>query len=316
MSNINPLISICIPAYKRIDFLKRLLHSISIQTFLDFEVVVTDDSASPEVAKLCDEYGKLFLLRYYKNEKPFGTPENWNEAIRKANGSWIKIMHDDDWFPDEDSLEEYVEAIYDYPDEKFFYSAYRNMYAKSGRFKEVFTSIIRRAKLQKNPAILFASNVIGPPSVILHKNDKEFWYDPAIKWVVDIDFYIRVLQKYRAIYIPSVLVNVGMHDEQVTVTTFRKPEVEIPENFYLLDKVGSSKLMNVSVYDAWWRLMRNLNIQNLEQIQRYGYQGRVPMAIQSMIRWQQRIPRSVLRIGVLSKLLMLLNYLRNISRIR
>ena len=316
MSNINPLISICIPAYKRIDFLKRLLHSISIQTFRDFEVVVTDDSASIEVAKLCGEYQKLFSLRYYKNEKPFGTPENWNEAMRKAKGSWIKIMHDDDWFPDEDSLEEYADAIDDYPNEKFFFSAYRNMYAKSGRFREVFISIIRRAKLQKNPAILFSSNVIGPPSVILHKNDQEFWYDPAIKWVVDIDFYIRVLQKYRAIYIPSVLVNVGMHDEQVTVTAFRKPEVEIPENFYLLNKVGSSKLRNISVYDAWWRLMRNLNIHNVGEIGQYGYHGEVPRTIESMIKWQQRIPRSMLRIGVISKFIMLLNYLRNIPRIR
>ena len=312
----NPLISICIPAYKRIDFLKRLLHSISIQNFRDFEVVVTDDSASMEVARLCGEYESLFPLRYYRNEKAFGTPENWNEAIRKAKGSWIKIMHDDDWFPDEECLEEYADAIEDYPDQKFFFGAYRNVYEKSGKFKEVFISIIRRAKLQKNPAILFASNVIGPPSVILHKNDKEFWYDPAIKWVVDIDFYIRMLQKYRAIYIPAVLVNVGMHDEQVTVTAFRKPEVEIPENFYLLNKIGSSKLRTISVYDAWWRLMRNLNIQNLDEIRKYGYQGEIPTTIQSMIKWQQRIPRSLLRIGVISKLLMLLHYLRNIPRIR
>ena len=37
-------ISICIPAYKRSDFVKRLLNSIAIQTFKNFEVIVSDDT--------------------------------------------------------------------------------------------------------------------------------------------------------------------------------------------------------------------------------------------------------------------------------
>ena len=311
-----PLISICIPAYKRIDFLKRLLHSISIQTFKDFEVVITDDSPTPEVVGLCGQYDQLFSLRYFKNEIPLGTPENWNEAIRKAKGSWIKLMHDDDWFPDEESLEDYADAVADYPGEEFFFSAYRNVFDKTDRTKEVFVSTIRRARLRKNPSILFAKNVIGPPSVTLHKNDRQFWYDPKIKWVVDIDFYIRYLNKYQAVYIPDILVNVGMHSEQVTVSAFRKPEVEIPENFYLLNKIGPSTLKSLSVYDAWWRLMRNLNIRNIAQIREYGYHEQVPSTIQSMINWQRRIPRSLLRIGVISKFFMLLNYFLNVSRIK
>ncbi|MGZ5190970.1 MAG: glycosyltransferase family 2 protein, partial [Flavisolibacter sp.] len=36
-----PFVSICIPAYKRPDFLIRLLDSIRVQTFKDFEVIVT-----------------------------------------------------------------------------------------------------------------------------------------------------------------------------------------------------------------------------------------------------------------------------------
>ena len=33
-----PIISICIPAFKRIEYLRRLLDSIAIQTFTDYEV--------------------------------------------------------------------------------------------------------------------------------------------------------------------------------------------------------------------------------------------------------------------------------------
>jgi len=310
-----PLISICIPAYKRIDFLKRLLRSIQMQTFRDFEVVVTDDSPSGEVSELCNEYATQFPLHYFRNAQPLGTPDNWNEGLRRAKGQWIKLMHDDDWYTSSNSLQEFATAVQQHPDKYFFYSAYRNVYANSGKEEDVFVGKAARERLQKTPEILFSTNLIGPPSVILHRNDPTFRYDQKIKWVVDIDFYIRCLHKYEAVYIPQVLVNVGLHQEQVTVSTFRNPEVEVPENFYLLNKVGFKPLNNVRVYDAWWRLMRNLRIKDLDQIRKAGYHGDIPQPVQSMIRWQRRIPNGLLHIGVISKLCMMLNYIRNYPRL-
>jgi GT2 family glycosyltransferase len=50
------LISICIPAFKRTDFLKRLLDSIAVQTFRDYEVVLSDDSPGEEVRDFTRHY--------------------------------------------------------------------------------------------------------------------------------------------------------------------------------------------------------------------------------------------------------------------
>ena len=118
----HPLISICIPAYKNTDFLKRLLDSITIQRFTDFEVVVTDDSPDKSVGRLCEEFALLMPLKYFRNVKQLGTPENWNEAVRRASGEWIKIMHDDDWFAGADSLAEYEKAIGSHPETAFIFS--------------------------------------------------------------------------------------------------------------------------------------------------------------------------------------------------
>ncbi|HXD77474.1 MAG TPA: hypothetical protein VN616_06680, partial [Puia sp.] len=85
--------------------------------------------------------------------------------------------------------------------------------------------------------------------------------------------------------------------------------VEIPENFYLLRKVGYQHLKNVIVYDAWWRLMRNLEIRRAEDIPASGYPGPVPAVIYSMVKWQRRIPLPWLRIGPLSKFLMVLHFI-------
>src|SRR3954465_8010288 len=104
----SPLVSICVPAYKRVEFLQRLLESIAIQRFSDFEVVVTDDSNNQSVKELLENYRDRFSITYHKNEKQLGTPENWNACISIAKGKWIKLMHDDDWFNDDSSLEEFV----------------------------------------------------------------------------------------------------------------------------------------------------------------------------------------------------------------
>src|SRR6478735_2601277 len=118
-------ISICIPAYKRTAYLKRLLDSVAIQTFKDFEVIVSDDSPDNSVETVCNEYAEKFKLLYFKNAAALGTPANWNFGISKANGDWIKLMHDDDWFADENALAVFARHT---DKSKFIFSAYSNHY--------------------------------------------------------------------------------------------------------------------------------------------------------------------------------------------
>src|SRR5688500_14571649 len=120
------VISICIPAYKNTLFLKRLLDSIAEQTYQDYEVIITDDSPDDIVEKFVQGYQKIPSIFYYRNPYSLGTPENWNEAIRKSTGTWIKLMHNDDWFSGPDSLALFYAAIQ--PGKDFIFSAYENEY--------------------------------------------------------------------------------------------------------------------------------------------------------------------------------------------
>jgi glycosyltransferase involved in cell wall biosynthesis len=306
----DPLISICIPAYKRTEFLKRLLDSVVAQTFRDFEVIVTDDSPGNEVENLCSSYHHQFSISHYRNIQQLGTPENWNESIRKAKGQWIKLMHDDDWFSGENSLQFYVDAIKNNPTSSFFFSAYRNIYLDEKKEESVFISSFRYNMIRKNPVTLFAKNVIGPPSVIIHKNDRQIFYDKNFKWLVDFEFYIRYFKNTKPVYIDKELVNVGLGSLQVTSAVFRMRNVEIPENLQLLEKIGTKMLRNILVYDAYWRFLRNLNIRNENEITESGYTHPVPAIIKRMIAFQQAIPARLLKMGVFSKFFMLLSFIR------
>ncbi|MCB0775920.1 MAG: glycosyltransferase family 2 protein, partial [Chitinophagaceae bacterium] len=171
-----PLISICIPAYKNEAYLKRLLDSIGEQSFKDFEVIVTDDSNSDAIRLLCARYQSAFDLSYYGNPSALGSPENWNESIRKANGEWIKIMHDDDWFVDKGSLKKFALKAGDGKVD-FIFSGYYNINLDTGKKKKFTLNQFQNFLLRRNPLNLLKRNLIGHPSTTLIKNTQNLFFD-------------------------------------------------------------------------------------------------------------------------------------------
>lgn len=329
-----PFISVCVPAYKNPAYLRRLLDSLTIQGVRNFEVIITDDSPDQSVQDLIGLYSEKLTIRYFKNLTPLGTPENWNEAIRQAKGEWIKLMHDDDWFSLDTSLQEYVDAIKQNPRIDFFFSAYNNVaidtkieiaaikpniQAQNHLIPEFQDrdNLIKKAdrfrirQLKQNSVTLLSKNIIGPPSVVIHKSDQKYNYDKNLKWLVDMDFYMRYLENHDVAYIDKALVNIGLSEEQVTKSSSLVREVEIPEHFRILEKTGIQSLKNLLVYDAWWRLIRNLEIRDVNEIKIAGYQGNIPLTIINLIQFQQKIPFAVLRFGPASKSLMMVSYTYN-----
>ncbi len=302
------LISICIPAYKNAAFLSRLLDSIAHQTFKDFEVIISDDSPDNELETIIEFYKRYFPIVYHKNTVALGSPANWNNAIQLAKGKWIKLMHNDDWFAHTRSLEIFAAYTMQSNVKDFIFSAH-HLYENDKMKSIEKVSFIIENQLRKNPLILFRKNYIGHPSTILIKNNRDIWYDENIKWVVDFEFYIRALKKTDFIYINQPLINIGLGEHQITQHVFRNRDVEIPENIYLLNKLGKSILNNIVVYDYYWRLLRNLQIRNWNEFAD-KVQDEIPDEIKSMFNIQKKYALKMLNKGIVSKLLMFSTYLK------
>jgi glycosyltransferase involved in cell wall biosynthesis len=304
----SPHISICIPAYKRPDKIRRLLRSVKEQVFKNYEVIISDDSPDDSVKNVVREFADLPII-YYKNEKALGTPANWNFSIGKANGEWIKLMHDDDWFVDGNSLG--VFAKHAENNKHFIISRYFRVF-ESGLVEMASFPRLWERKIIRNPVLLLANNVIGPPSVtLIHKSIKER-YDTSMKWRVDLDYYITLLKKKKEFsLIDKALVNVGISASQVTNDCINIPEVELPEGLLILKKNGLTPLKNILVYDAWWRIFRNLQVRKMEKVNQYTPGEKWPEVINRMIRHQSYIPVVLLRIGAVSKIVMFISYILN-----
>lgn len=305
----SPFFSICIPVYKNFTYLERLLHSVFEQTFTDFEIVITDDSPGNTIEVWLNGHYSDQRISYFRNPVPLGTPENWNEAIRRSKGEWIKLMHDDDWFAHEHALHRLHDAIIS-TDAKFVYCDYRNILLNGNRSEvpRIKGSFIRNWWVKKNPETLYAKNIVGPPSVVcVHRSINEL-YDRQMKWLVDVDYYIRILNKQSAYYIKDKLINIGIGSEQVTRYTQNRPEVEIPEGLRLASKINHDPLLNIYFYDAWWRLLRNLNIRDNTQLLAHVGGENVPKQIFQMMNDLKKLPQWLLKMGLLSKLFMTFSY--------
>jgi glycosyltransferase involved in cell wall biosynthesis len=304
MSKALPLISICIPSYHREAYLRRLLDSIRLQTYTHYEVIISDDSKDNGVERLATEYAKIFPVMYSRNNSPAGTPANWNIAISKATGEWIKIMHDDDWFSSGSALQKFAETARD-KGCPFIFSACNNIHP-GGKSVNEFLEGWKKDMLAENPLNLMYANVIGHPSTVMHRRDEDILYDTRFKWVVDIDFYIRYLQKHNGYaYIPEMLVNIGTDDTQVSGALYKNPSVEVPEYLAMLAKYPSGLLMEHEyVFHCVWNLVRRFRIKDINTIKMFGYEGRLPDHVQSIIDFQQHIPRLILKQTNWSKALM------------
>lgn len=309
MSTHSPLISICIPAYSRQLFLQRLLESIELQHFRDFEVIITDDSPADVIEQFLKNKLYNFPIQYIRNQTPLGTPVNWTEGMKYAKGKWIKVMHDDDWFSNPDSLATYAGAIKDTVD--CIFSGYTAFYEAGSKSINKTISTNQFSKLKSYPYYLFGNNVIGPPSVVLFRRDLQELYDPGLKWLVDLEAYVRMLKNCKCIYIAAPLIIMSYNDTQVTNECFRNPDIEVREALIYYRKNGEIVRKRLLAYDAWWRMIRNLEIRTEEQLNYFSKGESVPDFLWRILNFQKRIPLAVLNKGVFSKLLMFTSYLLN-----
>jgi glycosyltransferase involved in cell wall biosynthesis len=306
----NTFISICIPAYKRSHYLKRLLDSISSQIYKNFEVIITDDSGSDNsVKELLDIIDYDFSINYIKNPIPLGSPLNWLESFKYAKGDWIKIMHDDDLFYTIDALNSF--ALHINNDIDCIFSGYLSFNELKNTKKDMTITQSSFHNFLKHPLRLIANNIIGPPTVMMFRKNISEAFDVRLKWIVDWEYYIRLSLKYKLSYINKPLIVVSYNDSQITNSCFRNPEIEIPEIMIFYSKYGDTIFKDILIYDSWWRLMRNLGIRNNKEFYIYSNGLPLPLVLKNIIKFQSYIPEKLLKNGFISKGFMSISFLLN-----
>ena len=228
-------LSICIPTYNNVAGLKRLLQSIKQQTYTDYEIIVSDNSDDQSIYDLVKSYP---LPIQYSHEPKGNSTANWNSAISKASGEYIKIMHHDDWFTYNDSLEKLVVLLDQNPSAVFAFCGTRQNDLSTLTYHDRFTSDSDLKMIQSDWHNLFIDNVIGAPSAtICRRTTSNIFYDTSLKWLVDMDYYMQLLSENAIfVYTNEPLICIGLSSEQITCDCSANSALILNEYIYLYHK--------------------------------------------------------------------------------
>ncbi len=90
------MVSLVVATWNRISELERLLASLEVQTFQDFELIVVDQNPDDRLHHLLGKHPELRILHL---RSQLGVSRARNIGLRAAQGDIIAIPDDDCWYP-------------------------------------------------------------------------------------------------------------------------------------------------------------------------------------------------------------------------
>jgi len=123
-----PLLSICIPAYNRSEYLPQLLESIFCQDLALCEVVICEDN-SPQRAKIREivrrytEANPNVPIKYVENNENLGFDGNLRNLIELASGTYVMFMGNDDLLLP-DAVRTVKDVLLEHPEVGYIFRAY------------------------------------------------------------------------------------------------------------------------------------------------------------------------------------------------
>lgn len=193
-----PVLSVLIPAYNYAAGVDRILARRG-ETAGQVEYIVHDDSSDDAVAAVVAAHNKRDVL-YHRNAGSGNATANWNGLIERAQGEFVVLVHHDE-FPARAGL---FEDLADYlgkarsPQADVYLLGLRRLRRNWPLTDKLVPDSVRFWLLRHAPAYLMRRNFIGPSATFVVRRALCPRFDDNLRWLVDVDFYLRTLQRSGA----------------------------------------------------------------------------------------------------------------------
>lgn len=236
-----PLVSVCIPAYNNAAYITETVHSVLKQTYRNLELVICDDKSKDNTVEVIEKI-KDDRIKLYKNEKNLGMSGNWNNCLKKCSGEFIKLICADDMLA-EDCLEKEVRALKENPTAVLAESDTRlfDLDGKpKGFYKRYKTSGLTDGKRIARKGF-FVKNYFGAPlantfrrSALKQTGGFDSWYT----YILDYDFWVQLACKGDVFIIHEPLNYFRVRNDSNTgeVMAGDKTDAYVKEHIHLLKK--------------------------------------------------------------------------------
>ncbi len=209
-----PRVTVLMPVYNAVKFLRDAVDSILKQSFSDFEFLIIDDGSTDGSQSIIHSYDDS-RIRLVQNEENLGVAATLNRGLDLAHGEYIARMDADD-ISMPHRLEKQIHFMEKNP-EVGVSGTWIRLFGDQPRVVDrcpVGASVVK--------AYLLFDNPMFHPSVILRRALIEkhgLRYDPLFKRTEDFELWSRASEFFAMDNLPEVLLCFRVHGSSVTSTT-------------------------------------------------------------------------------------------------
>ena len=205
-------VSVCIPTYRGATHIRAAVDSVLTQTFADFELLIVDDNSPDDTFAIASSYRDP-RVRCLRNHQNLGPEGNWNRCLAEATGRYFKLLPQDDVLAP-NCLQREVEVLEN--DERhqiaLVFCARTIVDARSRPVlvRQTFGRKARRLTAETifRRCLRRGTNVIGEPGGVMFRRalaDTVGPFDATFPYVVDLDYWLRLLAHGDGYYVPETL---------------------------------------------------------------------------------------------------------------
>lgn len=210
-----PKISIITCTWNSEKYLHECLQSLKKQTFQDFEIIIIDGGSTDTT---------LEIVKNYNIEKVFtnisgGVSKAMNHGIEQACGDIIAILHSDDYYYSETSLELVVS--------KFNLSNSQWLYGNLVRKKSNGELVFQNNELYSKEALSHTFNIPHPTVFIKKAVYEEIGlFNENYNYAMDYDFLLRVAEKHNPCQITEHITVFREHNDSLSTSNWSRAQLE------------------------------------------------------------------------------------------
>jgi len=218
----HPLVSIIIPSLNQGKFIKQTLESIFSQDYPNIEVIVMDGGSHDQTIKILTNYELRIKNKKYRNVIHFrweskrdrGQASAINKGLRMAKGDIVGYLNSDDYL-EQGAITKIVNIFQKNQSIKWVTGDCRIVNEQGKEIQSLVRFYKCLLRLLPLSVILPIANPIAQPGTFWKKevHNKIGYFDEALRYVFDYDFWIRMSKMYQIKVTPAVLSAFRIHKQ-------------------------------------------------------------------------------------------------------
>ncbi len=246
MSN-SQKISIILPVYNTLPYLKQCIESVINQSHRNIELVIIDDDSTDGSWEVIQSYAKVDKRIVCKrNERNSGVSYTANKAITLTTATYIARIDSDDYM-EAHRLEKQLSYMLSNPDYVMIGSQV-DLVDENGNFRHKMVY----PKTHKDVCdTIFSFHPFATNSILVNTEmlpDNFRWYDPKLKIAEDLDMYFRLLP----------LGKVGNLPETLTITRERSGSLMRTNYAETFKAISAVRMRAITIYGIYPTLKQQI----------------------------------------------------------